>query len=165
MKLLWDVPSPIELFTKEINMENATHYRNLYILAMLLMVLSGLYVYAYPVARWMVSEQVRINLQQVLVMLAMLGIPGMLVWSKKEVARIRLLPDLPVRQRRYQKVLYLRLAVLIVLAVFSLIVHLLTAMPGGMMLYAALLLMFLFIWPTKSRMSHEMGEKSDEELS
>lgn len=146
-------------------MEKANYDRSLYLLALFLMLGSGLYVYANPLARWMVSEQTRINLQQILVMLAMIGIPGMLVWSKKEVARIRLLPDLPVRRKRYQKVLYLRLAVLIVLAVFSLIVHLLTAMPGGMMLYAALLLMFLFIWPTKSRMSHEMGEKSDEELS
>jgi hypothetical protein len=96
------------------------------------------------------------NLQQLLILAGLGGLPGVLVWSSKQVKLLKKNPDDSKRLETYKRIVWIRLAVFTLLGLFSLLLQLFTSMSGGFMFMMVILVLFVFIWPTKNRMNAEM---------
>jgi preprotein translocase subunit Sss1 len=113
------------------------------------------------------SHIVSLNLQQILVMCVLCGVPGVLYWSKKKVASLKNIESVKKRIEEYRKIVLIRLLVFDILGLFTFFVHVFTDMNGALMLFYAIICLFMFIWPTEGRMIQETGfeeevEKVDE---
>lgn len=104
-----------------------------------------------------IDQTTSINLQQILILLILVCIPGVLVWSKKKVSLIHEIESLEKRLEEYKKIELTRLIVYDFLGLLTLIVQLLSDLKGLEMLYLIILCLFMFIWPTMSRLEHETG--------
>jgi len=104
-----------------------------------------------------IDQTTSINLQQILILLILVCIPGVLVWSKKKVSLIHEIESLEKRLEEYKKIELTRLIVYDFLGLLTLIVQLLSDLKGLEMLYLVILCLFMFIWPTQSRLEHETG--------
>lgn len=104
-----------------------------------------------------IDQTTSINLQQILILLILVCIPGVLVWSKKKVSLIHEIESLEKRLEEYKKIELTRLIVYDFLGLLTLIVQLLSDLKGLEMLYLVILCLFMFIWPTMSRLEHETG--------
>jgi len=104
-----------------------------------------------------IDQTTSINLQQILILLILVCIPGVLVWSKKKVSLIHEIESLEKRLEEYKKIELTRLVVYDFLGLLTFIVQLLSYLKGLEMLYLVILCLFMFIWPTMSRLEHETG--------
>lgn len=100
------------------------------------------------------------NLQQILILLGLGGLPGILVWSSREVKKLRATSFTGDRLTRYSKVLYVRLAVFTSIGLYTLLVQYLTQMKGALMFMMVVFVLFIFVWPTKGRFKTELGDET-----
>lgn len=96
-----------------------------------------------------------VNLQQVLIVALLAGIPGGLVWSKDKMKELESISNIPARLKLYKKYALIRQSIFILLGFLTLTMHLLTVMKGALMLFAVVVLLCAFIAPSRSRMETE----------
>ncbi len=101
------------------------------------------------------------NLQQILVLLGLGGLPGVLVWSSREVKKLKAASFEGDRLSRYSKIVYIRLAVFSGIGFYALLVQYLTQMKGAFMFMMVVFVLFVFVWPTKARFESELGDETD----
>lgn len=98
------------------------------------------------------------NLQQILVLLGLVGLPGVLVWSSREVKKLKADTFKGDRLLRYRTIVYVRWAVFTGIGLYALLVQYLTQMKGALMFMMVVFVLFAFVWPTKARFETEMGD-------
>ena len=96
-----------------------------------------------------------VNLQQLLVLVLLTGIPGILVWSKNKMKMLSEISDISSRLRLYRKYVQIRQSVFFILGFFILFMQLFTSMKGAVMLFFVVICICLFIIPTKGRLEIE----------
>jgi len=136
-------------------------YKRLYSLALLFVAILAFFVFNPSNPLPGLSPLAATNLQQLLIMMGLAGLPGMLVWSSKEVNRLKKVTDETERLNRYKRIVLVRLGVLTGLALLTLLVYYATHMNGALMYLLILLVMFVFVWPTRSRFEAEIPEEQE----
>jgi len=96
-----------------------------------------------------------VNLQRVLIVALLAGIPGGLVWAKDKMKELESISSIPIRLNLYKKYVLIRQYIFITLGFLSLAMHVLTVMKGALMLFAVVVLLCAFIAPSRSRMEAE----------
>lgn len=128
-----------------------------YIISFMVLILSGAIIFSAGIKLIVLDKIYSINLQQILIMFILIFIPGVLVWSKRKVRQLREIESLEKRLEEYEKIELIRLVVYGSLGILTLIVQLLSALKGLYMLFLVIICLFMFIWPTKSRLEQETG--------
>lgn len=128
-----------------------------YLFTFIALLIFGAYVFSSGVKITQLDHLTSINIQQLLILLVLICTPGVLVWSKKKVKLLRVVESLEIRLKEYHKIELIRLAVFGILGFLTIIVQLLSDLTGIAMLFLIVLFLFMFIWPTKSRMEQETG--------
>jgi len=102
------------------------------------------------------------NLQQLLILLGLVGFPGVLIWSSKKVKTLKRLDSEEERLKQYKTVVITRLVVFTAISLFALFMQLFTAMKGAFMFMMIILVLFMFIWPTFARFVSETSTEEKE---
>ncbi|MDP4276820.1 MAG: hypothetical protein Q8914_04210 [Bacteroidota bacterium] len=102
-----------------------------------------------------VSKALAITLQQLMVIVVIVGIPGVLFWSSKKIKILKTLVTMKERLAQYRKVVMARLAVYFIIGCVAIVIQLLANLKGGDMFFIVVLVMFVFIWPTNNRLKTE----------
>lgn len=140
-------------------------FNRLYWIVVLVLIILCFVVFSPGQVSPVLSGVTATNLQQVLVLLGLGGLPGVLLWSNRQVKRLKDLPSKDDRSTRYRMILYVRLAVYTLIAFYTLLVQYLTQMKGALMFMMVVFVLFAFVWPTKARFETELTEldTTDEE--
>jgi len=101
------------------------------------------------------NEALGINLQQVLILCMLGGIPGILVWSRNKLKTLAEIADISERLKLYCKYIYIRQSVFFALAFFTLFIMAFTIMSGAFLLFWVVICLCMFIAPTKGRIVTE----------
>jgi hypothetical protein len=119
------------------------------------LIASGVFCFItkYPFPKLDVALSV--NLQQLLVLVLLTGIPGILVWSKNKMKMLSEISDISSRLRLYKKYVQIRQSVFFILGFFILFMQIFTSMKGAVMLFCVVICICLFIIPTKGRLEME----------
>lgn len=133
----------------------------LYRLAVIILIALCFVVFNPDNGNPIVTGVVATNLQQILVLLGLGGLPGVLVWSSREVKKLKTATYTGDKLARYRKVVYVRLAVFFAVGLYALLVQYLTAMKGGLMFMMVVFVLFVFVWPSKARFEAEMGDETE----
>jgi len=96
-----------------------------------------------------------INLQQLLILCLLGGIPGILFWSKNKMKTLAEISDIGERLKLYSKFAFIRQSVFFALALFTLLIHIFTVMENALVLFGVLILLCVFIIPTIGRLEEE----------
>jgi uncharacterized membrane protein YhaH (DUF805 family) len=140
-------------------------FKRLYWMIVILLIALSFIAFNPDHAVPLLTGVVATNLQQILVLLGLGGLPGVLVWSSREVKKLKAASFTGDKLAQYRKVLYIRLAVFSVIGFYGLLVQYLTLMKGALMFMMVVFVLFAFVWPSKARFETEMGEDTatDEE--
>lgn len=98
------------------------------------------------------------NLQQILILLGLTGLPGVLIWSSKQVRKLKNVSSEIEKLARYTVILYVRLVVYTLIGLYTLVVQYLTHMNGALMFMMIVFVLFVFVWPTKARFEAELSD-------
>jgi hypothetical protein len=101
------------------------------------------------------NESLAINLQQLLVLCMLGGIPGVLIWSRNKMKNLAEISDIAGRLKLYGKYVCIRQSVFFFLGFFVLLMQLLTAMKGTLALFLVVICLCMFIVPTRKRLLAE----------
>lgn len=146
-------------------MELLKTFKRIYIVCIVVIVLSGIMVYwlKFNLIIPAFGKALSYNIQQVLIILVLIGLPGVLLWSSRQVKILKGTDAMERRLDGYKKVLKTRLLIYSILAFLTLFIQLFTQMEGVGMLFMIILVMFVFIWPTRGRFIAETGYEEETE--
>lgn len=105
------------------------------------------------------DASIGVNLQQVLILCMLGGIPGVLVWSKKKMRQLVDVADISDRLRRYAHYVQIRQTVFFSLGFAVLFLYVFSVMNGAFMLFMVVVCLCVFIVPTKGRLELEAHVK------
>jgi len=134
-------------------------FNRLYWMIILLLIILSIVAFNPGNAVQVLSGVAATNLQQILLLLGLGGLPGVLVWSSRQVKKMKAVPSMDERLTRYRVVLYVRLVVFSVIGLFVLLVQFLTQMKDSFMFLMVVFVLFSFVWPTKARFETELAEE------
>jgi hypothetical protein len=140
-------------------MELLKTFKRIYVVSIIAIVLSGIMVYWLKLNLTVPTfgKTLSYNIQQILIILVLIGLPGVLLWSSKQVKILKEIDAMEERLDGYKKVLKTRLLIYSILAFITLFIQLFTQMEGVGMFFMIILVMFVFIWPTRGRFMAETG--------
>jgi len=149
-------------------------FKRYYVITLLVLIALAVLAFHPMTSTWpQLSKLSAVNLQQIVILLSLGGLPGVLVWSSRSVKSLKNESDDAKRLARYTKIVYIRLAVFATLAVLILTLQAFTHMNAVLMMFMLVMVLFLFIWPTQARfdseitpaqpVSDEESESSDDE--
>lgn len=104
-----------------------------------------------------------ITLQSILLLLMLLGLPGIFMWFRNKMVALLLEADIQKRLIRYETYSRIRQAVFFVYGLLVLFMYVFTVMKGAPMLFAAIVLLTMFILPSRGRLIMEAGLSKPEE--
>jgi len=96
-----------------------------------------------------------ITLQSVLLLLMLLGLPGIFMWFRNKMAALAKEMDIPKRLNRYETYSRIRQALFFIFGFLVLFMHIFTIMKGAPMLFAVVIVLSLFILPSRGRLIME----------
>ncbi|HET9571972.1 MAG TPA: hypothetical protein VFP20_11260 [Bacteroidales bacterium] len=113
-----------------------------------------------------------ITLQSILLLLMLLGLPGTFMWFRNKMTNLLKETDIPKRLNRYETYSRIRQGLFFVFGVLVLFMHVFTIMKGAPMLFAVVIMLTMFIMPSRGRLIMEAGltkpededEKNNEDL-
>jgi hypothetical protein len=135
-------------------------FKRLYWVIVILLIALSYIAFNPDNAKPVLTGMTAINLQQILVLLGLGGLPGVLVWSSRKVKKLKSVPFSGDKLVDYRKVLYVRLAVFSVIGFYGLLVQYLTQMKGALMFMMVIFVLIAFVWPSKARFEAELGEET-----
>lgn len=106
-----------------------------------------------------------VSLQQLLILLFFGVVPGTLYLSGKRMDKVKLFDNTEKKIESFYKIEILRLAAFGILGVFTLFIQLFSTLKGIEVLFVIIVFLFVFIWPTLSRMLQETGINPDENVN
>ncbi|MCK9312130.1 MAG: hypothetical protein M0P26_07630 [Bacteroidales bacterium] len=109
----------------------------------------------YPFPK--LNDSLAINLQQVIILCLLGGIPGVLIYAKNKIKRLVEIPEIERRLDQYKRYVHIRQTVFFVLGFLILFIQVFTMMGSALMLFAVIIFLCLFITPTRSRLEAETG--------
>ena len=126
-----------------------------FIICFLMLLVLGFLCFAmsFPVTK--LNATATINLQQLLVLSLLGGIPGALVWTKNKMKTLVDISNIEKRLKQYKKYVRIRQSVFFVLGLFILFVHVFSIMKGALMLFMVVVALCFFIVPTRGRLNTE----------
>lgn len=137
-------------------------FKRVYTIVLLLLVALAVLAFHPMTATWpQLSGLSAINLQQVVLLMCLGGLPGVLVWSSRGVKSLAKEVNSEQRMARYTRIVYTRLGVFFILGMLMLVVQAFTHLKGILMMFMVLMVLFLFIWPTRGRFDTEMSHPSE----
>jgi Zn-dependent protease with chaperone function len=104
-----------------------------------------------------------ISLQSALLLLLLVGLPGVFIWFRKRMVSLLLVSDIEKRLNKYETYSRIRQAVFFVFGLLILFMYVFTIMKGAPMLFMAVLLLSMFILPSRGRVIMEAGLVKPEE--
>lgn len=107
----------------------------------------------YPFPK--LKASLSVNLQQLLILCLLGGIPGILVWTKNKLKTLAEISDLGKRLRMYEKYVHIRQSIFFILGFFVLFMQVFTSMKGALMLFCVVVCICVFIIPTRGRLVNE----------
>jgi|GEM_PF-1507781 len=110
---------------------------------------------SYPFPK--LNESLTINLQQLIILCLLLGIPGILIYAKNKMKMLGDISDIEKRLSLYEKQVRIRQTVFFILGFLVLFIQVFTLMSSALMLFLVILCLCLFIAPTRSRLETEAG--------
>jgi len=127
---------------------------NFFIWFLILLVLGGIcFTTNLPFPR--LNNMLAINLQQLLILCLLGGIPGVLVWSRKKMKMLVQVGNVSDRLKLYEEYVYIRQSVFFILGLFILFMHAFTTMKSALMLFFVVVCLCMFIIPTRGRLETE----------
>lgn len=136
-------------------MKNHKRFKVLYLVSFICLLILGCTLYLTGINTPLFSHRASINLQQIVVLCVIGGIPGVLYWSKKKVTTLKTFESDEEKIKAYGKIVLARLMVFDFLGILTFFVCVSTDLKGSIMLYGIILLLFMFIWPTEGRFIQE----------
>jgi len=134
-------------------------FNRLYLMIILLLIVLCVVAFNPDNVTHVLSGVAATNLQQILVLLGLGGLPGLLIWSSREVKKLKVIPLMENRIARYRVILYVRLAVFAFIGLYIILMQFLTQMVGAFMFMMVVFVLFAFVWPTKARFETELAEE------
>jgi uncharacterized membrane protein len=106
-----------------------------------------------------------ISLQSVLLLLLMVGLPGVFIWFRNKMAALLLVSDIEKRLNKYETYSRIRQALFFVFGLLILFMNVFTVLKGAPMLLLAVLVLGMFILPSRGRLVMETGLAKPEEVA
>ena len=104
-----------------------------------------------------------ITLQSILLLLMLIGLPGIFMWFRNKMALLSKEMDIPKRLSRYETYSRIRQALFFVFGFLVLFMHVFTIMKGAPMLFMVVILLTMFILPSRGRLTMEASLAKPEE--
>lgn len=143
---------------KLLTMNSNKTFKRIYVLTLLALIALAVLAFHPITSTWpQLSKLTAINLQQIVILLSLGGLPGVLVWSSRRVKALKKETEGVDRLARYTSIVYTRLAVFATVAVLVLALQVFTHMNATLMMFMVVMVLFLFIWPTNARFDNEMN--------
>jgi len=128
-----------------------------------LAILAVMSVYFAPIMTKL-EPSLTIILQSILLLLMLLGLPAVFMWFRNKMAELSKEMDIPKRLNRYEVYSRIRQALFFIFGLLVLFMHVFTYMKGAPMLFMVVILLSMFILPSRGRLVMEAGlAKPDEE--
>ncbi len=113
-----------------------------------------------------------ISLQSVLLLLMLGGLPGVFIWFRNKMTALSKVMDIEKRLNRYENYSRIRQAAFFVFGLLILFMYVFTVMKGAPMLFLVIIVLTMFILPSRGRLLMEAGllkpeetaEKNEEDL-
>lgn len=154
----------MELYEKQIQAVVKSLKTELYIWFAALAVLAVMSVF-FASDMKKLDPTLTITLQSILLLLMLLGLPGIFMWFRNKMAVLAKESDIPKRLNRYETYSRIRQSLFFLFGVMVLFMHVFTVMKGAPMLFAVVVLLTMFILPSRGRLIMEAGlTKPEEEL-
>lgn len=128
-----------------------------------LAILAVMSVYFAPIMKKL-EPGLTITLQSILLLLMLLGLPAIFMWFRNKMAELSKEMDIPKRLNRYETYSRIRQALFFIFGLLVLFMHVFTYMKGAPMLFMVVILLSMFILPSRGRLIMEASlAKPDEE--
>ena len=152
----------MELYEKQIQAVVKSLKTEMYIWFGTLAILAVMSVFFAP-QMTKFEPSLTITLQSVLLLLMLLGIPGIFMWFRNKMAVLAKEMDIPKRLNRYEAYSRIRQALFFIFGFLVLFMHIFTIMKGAPLLFAVVILLTMFILPSRGRLIMEAGLAKPEE--
>jgi hypothetical protein len=161
----------MELYEKQIQAIVKSLKTEMYIWYGALAILAIMSVFFAPSMKKL-EPSLTITLQSILLLLMLLGLPGTFMWFRNKMTALVKETDIPKRLNRYENYARVRQALFFVFGFLVLFMHVFTVMKGAPMLFAVVILLTMFIMPSRGRLIMEVGlikpeeeaEKNEEDM-
>jgi signal transduction histidine kinase len=127
-----------------------------------LAILAVMSVYFAPIMKKL-EPGLTITLQSILLLLMLLGLPATFMWFRNKMAELSKEMDIPRRLNRYETYSRIRQAVFFIFGLLVLFMHVFTYMKGAPMLFMVVILLSMFILPSRGRLVMEASLAKPEE--
>ncbi len=127
-----------------------------------LAILAVMSVYFAPIMKKL-EPGLTITLQSILLLLMLLGLPAIFMWFRNKMAELSKEMDIPKRLNRYESYSRVRQALFFIFGLLVLFMHVFTYMKGAPMLFMVVILLSMFILPSRGRLVMEASLAKPEE--
>jgi len=127
-----------------------------------LAVLAVMSIYFAPIMKKL-EPSLTIMLQSILLLLMLLGLPSIFMWFRNKMVSLSKEMDVPKRLNRYETYSRIRQALFFIFGLLVLFMHVFTVMKGAPMLFMVVILLSMFILPSRGRLVMEAGLAKPEE--
>lgn len=128
-----------------------------------LAVLAVMSLYFGPIMKKF-EPSLNVSLQSVLLLLLLGGLPGVFIWFRNKMAALTKVSDVEKKLAKYEGYSRIRQAVFFVFGLLIEFMYVFTVMKGAPMLFLMVLVLSMFILPSRGRLLMETGLlKSEEE--
>jgi len=154
----------MELYEKQIQAIVKSLKTEMYIWYAALAILAVMSVF-FATSMQKLEPGLTITLQSILLLLMLLGLPGTFMWFRNKMTALLKETDIPKRLNRYEGYSRIRQAIFFAFGLMVLFMHVFTIMKGAPMLFAVVILLTMFITPSRGRLIMEAGvAKLEEEV-
>lgn len=127
-----------------------------------LAILAVMSVYFAPIMKKL-EPTLTITLQSILLLLMLLGLPVIFMWFRNKMALLSKEMDIPKRLNQYETYSRIRQALFFIFGLLVLFMHVFTYMKGAPMLFMVVILLSMFILPSRGRLVMEASLAKPEE--
>jgi hypothetical protein len=154
----------MERYEKQLSAIVRSLKTEMYIWSVALAVLTVMSLYFAP-KMTKFDASLTINLQSALLLILLVGLPGIFIWFRNRMTALVLMQDVEKLLVRYETFARIRQAGFFVFALLVLFMYVFTTMKGAPMLLMAIVVLSFFILPSRGRLLMETGlNKTEEEL-
>ena len=154
----------MERYEKQIQAVVKSLKTEMYIWTVALAVLALMSLFFAPQMKKL-EPSLTITLQSVLLLLMLGGLPGIFIWFRNKMKDLLAETDIERRLNRYETYSRIRQALFFVFGLLVLSMYVFTNMKGAPMLFLVVVVLSMFILPSRGRLLMEAGlTKPEEEL-
>lgn len=152
----------MERYEKQIQAIVKSLKTEMYIWSVAIALLAVMSLYFAPLMRKL-DPSLTITLQSVLLLLMLGGLPGTFIWFRNKMKDLLQEADLVKRLHRYETYSRIRQASFFIFGLLVLFMYVFTNMKGAPMLFLVVVVLSMFILPSRGRLLMEAGLLKPEE--